>query len=377
MRYLKVHGSDFHWVNRNVELLYEAIEDGLNNHHLVHDAIEAINILFPCVSQRDDYQRWDNLFYEALNHASNLRDSELKTQLWARLGENFLKYGARKEADNAFEQANIHAAESQSPELLVRGYIGSLRQAAIYNRGDFAEFVQEILRLCRDITDTELLASTNSALALAYTFRHETNPALEYGRIAFVMWHGLQNHAQKAEVAYMMAEACRMVGRFDEAKRYSQLGKDSLSETDSARKTAAVFAYQTGALHLMSEQDYTNAEVQLRAAVNELSDLNFPYLIGATHHALGLTLIELGKFAEAWVSLKTAWAIWRRLENEHEGANVCHAIGYLAEKQGKLDQAQRFYLRAHRLAKQLPDSPARQLLLNDIEDDLDNLGRKT
>jgi tetratricopeptide (TPR) repeat protein len=369
---LRRHGNDCNWVNRNFDLLYEAVMHGLGYERRAHLAIEAINILFPCVIHRDDYRRWEVALYDALGHAQNMHNSEIKALVWEKLGENFLKYGARKAADNAFENANAYAEDAGSPEMLLLARIGSIRNEGIYKRRDFHELVAEILQLCRQVTHPELIAGAHSALTLAYMFRFETPQALGHGQMAYALWHQLKNAAQKAEMAFTMAEACRVAKRFEQAERFSNLGKTNLSGTDYAHKSA-VFAYQTGVLYLTQKKDYETAEEWFGLALEKFSHLDFPYLTGAAHHALGIAQTELGKFGEASSNLKTALIQWRQLQNWHEQASVNHAIGYLEHKQQKFDQARRHYEWANALAQYLPDSPARQSLIDEINDDLNKL----
>ena len=192
------HGGDCPWVERNIELLYEAILYGLSHNRLAHNAIEAINLIFGCVIQRDDYRRWEPLLYDALQHAHDLNDTAYQSQIWAQLGQNFLKYGERKAAANAFDRATEHADEIPSAEDILRGRIGSLRTAAIYERDDFAQLAQEILALCRQIDSQDLLANAHTSLALAYSFRHESVKAIGHGLTAYALWHHLKASAQKS-----------------------------------------------------------------------------------------------------------------------------------------------------------------------------------
>lgn len=369
---LHQQGRDCRWVERNLDLLAEAITHGLCYEHYAQKAIEALNIIFPCVIERDDYRRWEPLLYDALNHAHNLRDTEYQAQVWAQLGQNYLKFGMRRAAATAFISATGHADAAQSPEMMLRGRIGMLRTQALYRRTDFNHVVHEIRALCRQIHDQDLHAQAYYALALAYLFRSETRQALGYGQMAYAIWHQLKNGAQKANVAFTLAEVCRLEGCFALSERFSNLGKTHLAGTDYAHKSA-VFAYQTGARYLMEKSEYDAAEEWLQIALNKLDGMAYPYLIGAAHHALGIAQTERGKFSEALCNLKAAFSTWCRLDNWHEQASVCHAMGYLAFRQGKRNQAARLYRRARLLALDLPESAARQKLLDEIDDDVRKL----
>lgn len=369
------HGGDCGWVERNIELLYEAILYGLSHDRLAQDAIEALNLIFGCVIQRDDYRRWEPLLYDALQHAHLLNDTTYQTQIWTQLGQNFLKYGERKAAANAFDRATQHADEIPSAEDILRGRIGSLRTAAIYERDDFAQLAQEILALCRQTASQDLLASAHTSLALAYSFRHESVKAIGHGLTAYALWHHLKASAQKAEVAFTLAESCRLVGLFSQSARFTQIAQSNLLNSDHNHKLAVAW-YQTGVLYLTDKQDFVTAESWFQAALDNFIRLkNYPYLTGATYHALGLAQTETGRFQPALDNLRTALIYWRKMENRYERAGVCHAIGYLASKLPRLHQARYWYQRARKLAEQLPESPAKDKLLSEIDKDRDQLNQ--
>ncbi len=365
-------GRDSRWVERNHDLLFEAITHGLNFEWYAQDAIEALNIIFDCIILRDDYRRWRPLLFEALKHADFLHDDEARMQIYQQLGHNYLKYGLREAATAAFEQSLAQAENTHAPEMVLRARLGLLREEGIYSRADFTQVAAELRALCRQVDDRELVAQTHSTLALAYCFRHEIPQALGHGQTAYAMWHQLKDNAHKAAVAFTLAEAYRFAGLFHWSQHYSNLGQQHLPGNNYERHTA-VFAYQTGLLYLIDKRDYNTAEEWLQLALTKLAVLDYPYLTAAAHHSLGIAQTQAGKLDEAGLNLKTALCQWRHLQNKFEMGNVAHAIGFLAHRKQNGRQARRWYLRARTLLFTQPDSPARQKILADLEEDLRKL----
>jgi hypothetical protein len=85
---------------------------------------------------------------------------------------------------------------------------------------------------------------------------------------------------------------------------------------------------------------------------------------------LGIAQTKLGKYTEARSNLRMALIAWRNLNNGSEQANVHHALGFLAFKQGSVARALRWYNKALSMTESIPVSPAREMLVKSLKKDI-------
>lgn len=363
------HAGDCRWVSEHIDRLYDVIARAISYRQIAVSGIELLNAIFSCIIARDDYRRWRQILVDALLHAQNLRDNEFQMQLWAELGQNNLQFGLRKEAYEAFTMTSERGEDYDAPEMELLGKIGQVRTQAIYQKGHYKDLVPEILALAKQIDKPFFHAMTHSALSLGYTLRHETLQALEHGQIAYIWWYKLNNYDQKADTAFLMAQACRLASRIEQSNRYIRLAEKQIQNPDHVRKLA-VSDYTRGSVELEGHKNPAEAEKWFLSALERFSRLDYPYLTAATHHALGVTQTKLGKFADARSNLKAALSTWSDLNNKFEQASVIYAIGFLRFRQQKTGSALRWYNRCLKMLEGIADSPSRQQLETRLHEDV-------
>lgn len=360
--------EDCIWVSSHIDQLFGAIARAIHFPQLAVSATEFLNDLFPCLIVRDDYRRWEAILVEALMHAQNLKDDEFQMRIWAELGQNYLQFGLRNKAYEAFTTASERGEDAHSPLIALIGKIGQLKTHAFFDRGYFNDLVGEILDLAREIDEPAVYGTAHSALALAYMLRAETKRALGHGQTAFAWWRNVGNTLQMGDVALILAEACRLAARMEQADRYLRLAENYLVEIDNMRKSAT-YAYNKGVWYFSSQQNFHEAEHSLETALSIFEQADFPYQANAARHALALAQIKLGKYTDARCHLGKALMQWRHLRNRYEQANAAHALGFLYFCQGDEEQARRWYRRALNLCEKVPDSPMLENLQRLIHED--------
>ncbi len=369
---IRHHADDCEWVAQNIDMLFEVFARAIYFQQIAVTAIEFLNKAFPCIIVRDDYRRWEPILFEALTHAQNLKDSEFQMQLWAELGQNYLQFGMRREAYEAFSMTSEHGEDSKSPEMALLGKLGQLKTHAFFDRGYFNDLVKDVLKLARQIDEPSVYGRAHSTLALAYALRGETEKGLGHGLTAYAWWHHLHNPAECADVALTMAETCRWASRIEQADRFLNLAEELLRNTNHSHKLA-VLAYNKGIWYLAQKKNFEDAENWLQIALNNFNRLDFPYLTNAAYHAIALAQIRLGKYKEASDNLRIALVKWRQLRNQYEVANASHALGFLYFHQQNHEKARRWYDRAIKLCEKIPDSPLSQALVRNVGEDLSKL----
>jgi DNA-binding CsgD family transcriptional regulator len=94
-----------------------------------------------------------------------------------------------------------------------------------------------------------------------------------------------------------------------------------------------------------------------RAAATELAEiaraLGAPLLSATSAHATGAVLLAEGNIADASMSLRQAWDIWRDLEMPYEEAHTCLLIAAVCEQRGDQDGRRLELENARRLFRQL------------------------
>jgi len=362
------YSGDCQWVDDNIDHLNDVIQRAVSYQQIAVSGIELLNAIFPCVIERDDYRKWEEILDEAMLHAQNMKDNEFMMQLWVELGQNYLQYGRRKEAFEAFTMISERGEDYHVPEMELLGKIGQIRTQAIYQKGHYKDLIPEVLALAKTLDKPILHAMTHSALTLGYMLRRETVQALEHGQIAYTWWHKLNNFGQKADIAFLMAEACRLASRLEQADRFLKLAEKQNQSSPQYIRKLGVLAYHRGSVEI-EQNNPAEAEKSYLVALEHFQQIEYPYLIAATHHALGVTQSKLGKFSEARSNLTTGLKIWSKLESPYDEMSITYAIGFLAFQQGNPGSALRWYNKAQKMLEQIADSPSRQQIENSLAED--------
>jgi DNA-binding CsgD family transcriptional regulator len=226
------------------------------------------------------------------------------------------------------------------PDLVrYRGECLLYRAEVMQLRGHWNDAAQDAQDAC------ELLTSRPAAGAAFY-------------RLAEI--HRLRGEFAKAEAAYTRA---------NERGRKPQPGLSLLRLAQGQVETAAASirsvlldtrAQSTRANILAATVEILLAAGDLehaRAAATELSEiacaLGAPLLSATSAHATGAVLLAEGNSADASMSLRQAWDIWRDLEMPYEEAHTCLLIAAVCEQRGDQDGRRLELENARRLFRQL------------------------
>ena len=361
--------QDFEWLEDNINEIYDQISEQINNFHAIVSTTQTLLTVMPFVATRPDLARWEPILIKAMTHAQSLSDVDSQIQLWSYLGSCLFRRGNQKSAFKAFNEALncVDRWVNARTNLIAR--IGMLHGHSIFQMHDIEEFVTETISLARQVNDETLLALLHFKLAVAYTHRANTDRALGHGQTAYAYWLKLGYATEQDRALLVLGEACRVARLYDRSNYY--LGW-SLSRYTNSYQSAVAY-YQEGAIAL-EQGDYEQARLVLEQARSRFETISdFPYILGSTHHALGITYTRLELYEIAYGCLRAAMAVWLRLDNIYEQANALHAIGFLEQCRANFSTAREFYEDALDRLTILSPSPMTGELSKNIIDDLDKL----
>ncbi len=172
--------------------------------------------------------------------------------------------------------------------------------------------------------------------------------------------HRLRGEFAKAEDAYTRANECgrkpqpglsllRLAQGQIEAAAASI--RSVLLDTRAQSTRASILAAAVEILLAAGDLEHPGA------AATELSEiaraLGAPLLSATSAHATGAVLLAAGNIADASMSLRQAWDIWRDLEMPYEEAHTCLLIAAVCEQRGDQDGRRLELENARRLFRQL------------------------
>lgn len=368
---LRRNANNFSWLAQHYEALYGRIKHGLLRPNLVVDVVEALNLIFPYVTTRDDYQRWEPLLFDALFESQTLKDDRFQMQVWLDLGRNYLLCAKHQKAIGAFENALGRGSTVESPELKLLVQINLFMTNALNHRGQYDQHAREILTLGKIVNDSALLAMMYYALAFGYMLHHEIEKALGHGQTAYAIWHMAGSSVYRFKAAMLLADVCRTGSYFEQARRFlDAAGVEALGQEHSHER--ALYAYHQGSVHLECQKP-REAERWYETALARLLDLDYPYLTSVTHQALAIAQIKLARYDEAVANLRAALGAWRRMDNFFEAVRIYQSLGFGAESRGQMRRALYWYLIALERGRAFPDSPAVVELRTDVQQAIDRI----
>jgi tetratricopeptide (TPR) repeat protein len=174
-----------------------------------------------------------------------------------------------------------------------------------------------------------------------------------------------------ARTSIMLADACRIAQRPHQAERFLRLASALFARTDYA-PSYCLTAYEEGILYLQNG-DHEAARQWLTIALEEAHVLDRHHYVAMAQHSLALAQIELEMLAEAEANLHNALAIWEKLENWFNQANVYQALGYLEGQRGNAIQARRWLQQALELCPRIPETPFRDMIETLIKETIDEI----
>jgi tetratricopeptide (TPR) repeat protein len=371
--WLKGYQAAPKWLATREDALHEAIQYSLNMPQFFHCGVDLLLQAFPYFGLVLSHTaRWSPLLMDALVGALDLRDNAMIVRILTQMGDDYMAHSKPSAARDAFTQALERTQMEQTDEHLLAAYIGLIRLQALNPDDTFHPLlVEHTLALARQVGIPEFTASAYQAVALAYTHRKETRPALGYGQMAYVAWHHLGNELEMARTAFTLASACRAAERHDQAGRYLEFAEAQFLQTEYAQQYG-VLAYEIGASYF-ERNKYEIACQWLSKAAEEFREYNRPYYIAASHHALGLAYRKLHNYAKAKFHLTTALEMWQRIGNRYEEANAYFGLGYAELSQGNKAEARSLFQQALDVCYQIPAMNSRQELERDILEGMSRL----
>jgi tetratricopeptide (TPR) repeat protein len=355
---LKENLQNREWLSSHADRLYRTILRALEFGPAVEYGIQALILVYPHYAlTQQNFERWSILLRDGLLKAQNIHSQDAQLQLWSRMGNGYILSSEYGRAHTAFNKVLERAVESEKLEMVLAAYIGLLEIQSLRSGSHFSiGLASEALQLAERVHDLSLKAALHQALAVVYMQRVETYEALGHGQMAYAYWHYLDNQAQKDRSAYVLANACRLAQRYEQAERFLNL----ITQKDYTRQYA-LFCYEKGVL-CYEQKDYDSAHHWLSLALTEFERLKLSQHIASAKHALAILFTEIGRYSDARVNLDDALAAWNKMNNLYEQAVIYHAIAYLELQQGGKIKARSLLENSLALCKTLPDSPLRRSL---------------
>jgi tetratricopeptide (TPR) repeat protein len=288
------------------------------------------------------------------------------------MGEGYIKSSQHREAREAYETTLERARNDHSPETVLSAYIGMIKLQQLRLDATFDDhFVHAVMALAQHVPGLALHAQLHQALGAAYVHFGETHKALGHGQTAYGLWHRLANNVEMARTSIVLADACRIAQRPNQAERFLRLASSLFARTDYA-PSYCLTAYEEGILYLQSG-DHEAARQWLTIALEEARVLDRPHYVAMSQHSLAIAQIELHMFLEAETNLHDALAMWERLENWFNQANIYQALGYLEGQRGNTLQAHRWLQQALELCPRIPETPFRDMIETLIQETIDEI----
>jgi tetratricopeptide (TPR) repeat protein len=353
--------------------LYGAVNSALNKDLSLRDGFDLLLHVYPHFALvRGQVERWLPLLLDALVRAQDIHDSEMQVRILTLAGDTHVLSSKATAAHQTFQMALQRAQEEQTPERMLDVYIGIIKLQALNPSPRFnTAFVQEVLRLEREVHDIRQTASLYQALALGYLYHGEIVQAVEYGQLAMGIWFKLADKVQIGRTACLLATSYRSDQNYDHASRWLELAEDQLLPTDYKAQDA-VLAYEIGAVRL-GLREYPAAAQWLEIALKEYQRCKLPNYVTAARHALGLAQLGLEDYEASRSNLKQALQSWRRFENHLEEANVLLVLGCLEQAANNQDAARDYLNRAADACRNLPTTALTRKLDAEIRNMLDKV----
>jgi tetratricopeptide (TPR) repeat protein len=372
LRQVESHQKDTRWLSQHEDKLHTVVAGSIYRQSEFHDAVEILMMVFPHYALELCHQKWSTTLVSALVQAQDLRDNEIQIRILTQLGEGYITWGKNTLSREAFSIALERAREGQFKAMMLAAYIGLIRMQSV-SMGDTydPDLLSKALTLSREIDDLTLKAALHQSLLLAYLHTRETVAAIEHGQIAYIYSHHLGNRLEMAKTLYLLSAAYRFAWLLERAEGILQFAAEKFEKTDYNRQYAFL-AYDAAALHLLNKE-YNDAAQWSTIALSEAINIDIPYLITASHHALGIAQTGLGQYQEAEQNLKYAIKGWEKLNNYYELVSAHQAMGNLDNKRREPENALLWLQKALELCMKTPPSSHRTWLESHIRETIEEI----
>jgi len=202
-------------------------------------------------------------------------------------------------------------------------------------------------------------ALTLSWLGRCLKAQEQSSLALEQQHRALAIFERLSASDSNAKqmvsiVCTDIADNFRMMGQFDDARRFYEAGLEIAQEINDQRGTAVKLA-QLGALALVCGQ-LTEARRRYHEALQTFQTLGEPEVEAVAWHQLGIIAQQQEAWGEADRCYRESLRLNEMQHNIPSMANTSNHLAMVAERAGQLIDAENWYQLAVTLLEKLPES---------------------
>jgi tetratricopeptide (TPR) repeat protein len=344
------HHRDPGWLEENADLLYEALDQALQNNESVGEAVDSLLTIFPQLLGREDLRRWARLIQLAYNRVRGESPADVPDQV--SVGIYVLNRREKKpiKTKRRRRQQRIH------PHEMFEMYLSLLMTQYYYQSEALTpERITGALEFGRTVNDPFLYHKLYQTLAFIYNQRGEFHRALDHARLAFSYWSQQDHPVETGLTAFAMGSAFQGKQEFVQAREWLQTAADIFSRIDYPAQYGLV-ALETACLYLWTEE-YEAAIQWAEIALREFQAINQTYHTGLAYHWLGVAQGYLERYDEALENLDRSAEIWQELDNRPQFLHQEHSRAYIEARMGKTAESLERLHRTLDESETLPDSP--------------------
>ncbi len=376
---IRENQNDPQWMDKHSDALYDQIQRHLRP-HTIQQAFTALTLVAQHFWYESNSERWIYLFEDALLPLMNARDNARQHEAYYQMGHFHLVGRRPNAAVTAFQKAGELAQQDQER---VEAYIALLKAMALQSAGITNEPAYDfLLRYARDCKTLYTRGLIYEAAAQYHTSRERPEMAYAYAQIAYSVWRQAmkqrpeptqEDHRHIGSALFIMGVAARLLGSYALAQRYLDLATTFLDKLPYKQNVVMV-SYEHGVLHAMHGR-HREALANFQRTYDFFAAQNNERHTFAAFAAYGagLNLVKLGRYKEAEDMLLSAHETWRGTQHLPNKTRAEHALGYLY-LQVKDEGMAGFWLgKAQATVSQIPDEHIRQLLLQRMQKNLEDL----
>ena len=197
---------------------------------------------------------------------------------------------------------------------------------------------KEALAIARSMRDRARESLVLDNMGLTYSAAGDLQRSLQAFRDSLQIEMERGNASEIANRLDKVADAYRLMGRYDDALVYLEQAKAQLATTD-AKQEAAINQQYFGQVYA-AQGRFADALTAFQAALPVFQEIHQPIGVGMAHSGLGEVYARQGRYADAWTSLQTALDTYTKLNSEHDIAEAKASLGRLAARLGRADEAE-------------------------------------
>ena len=197
---------------------------------------------------------------------------------------------------------------------------------------------KEALAIARGMRDRARESFVLHNMGMTYSAGGDLPRSLQAFRDSLQIEMERGNASEIANRLDKVADAYRLMGRYDDALVYLEQAKAQLAKAD-AKQEVAINQQYFGDVYA-AQGRFADALTAYQAALPVFQEIEQPIGVGMAHTGLGLVYARQGRYADAWTSLQTALDTYTKLKAEHDIAEVKAPLGRLAAVLGRADEAQ-------------------------------------